>query len=202
MNNNDWLKDNYYDLLGINQIASDEEITRAYRNKAKELHPDKYPIDSFEHGQAQEKFKNLLSIKEILLDKQKRSEYDNKLLEEQQIYLSFIANEYIIKNQPKEAEKPKTKSFKDILKEKMQNDVLNPTDSFTFSNQAKSYYNEDDELTKEEKAKKYKKEGAKKMYDLGIQALKYGDMHRAMTYFKSAQYLDPSIRVPTQYFRK
>lgn len=202
MNNNDWLKDNYYDLLGITQIASDEEINKAYRTKAKEVHPDMYPIGSMEHDLAQEKFKTLLAIKEILLDKKKRREYDEKLLEEQQIYLSFIANAYTIKSQPKEPEKPKTKSFKDILKEKMQNDVLNPTDSFNFSSEAKAQYHEDEELTKEEKARKYKKEGAKKMYDLGIQALKYGDMQRAMTYFKSAQYLDPSIRVPTQYFRR
>lgn len=57
-----------YDLLGISQDASQEEIKRAYRRKARELHPDA--------GGDEEAFKEATRAYEVLSDPQKRRRYD------------------------------------------------------------------------------------------------------------------------------
>jgi DnaJ-class molecular chaperone len=62
---------NLYDMLGVSKSASDAEIKKAYRQKARTLHPDVNP-----DKKAQEKFKTLTSAYEILSDKSKRARYD------------------------------------------------------------------------------------------------------------------------------
>lgn len=64
---------NYYDILGVNKNASDEDIKKAYRQKAKKYHPDLNPGDA----SAAEKLKEVNEAYEVLSDKQKRSNYDN-----------------------------------------------------------------------------------------------------------------------------
>ena len=60
-----------YDMLGVSKNASDAEIKKAYRQKARTLHPDVNP-----DKKAQEKFKTLTNAYEILSDKSKRARYD------------------------------------------------------------------------------------------------------------------------------
>jgi DnaJ-class molecular chaperone len=62
---------NLYDMLGVSKGASDAEIKKAYRQKARTLHPDVNP-----DKKAQEKFKTLTGAYEILSDKSKRARYD------------------------------------------------------------------------------------------------------------------------------
>jgi len=62
--------DNYYDVLGLSETASQEEIKSAYRKLAKENHPDA--------GGNEEKFKKISVAYDILGDDKKRTEYDNK----------------------------------------------------------------------------------------------------------------------------
>ncbi|MBI4651076.1 molecular chaperone DnaJ [Candidatus Desantisbacteria bacterium] len=66
------IKQDYYELLGINKNASPDEIKRAYRGLAMQYHPDKNP----NNNQSEEKFKLINEAYEILSDPQKRSYYD------------------------------------------------------------------------------------------------------------------------------
>ena len=61
-----------YKTLGVARTASEDEIRRAYKRKAKETHPDLHPGDAAKA----EIFKSASSAYEILGDKEKRAQYD------------------------------------------------------------------------------------------------------------------------------
>ena len=65
-------KRDYYDVLGVAKKASDAEVKRAYREKAKKYHPDHNAGDK----DAEAKFKEVQEAYEILKDKDKRAMYD------------------------------------------------------------------------------------------------------------------------------
>lgn len=64
---------NFYDILGVSKDASAEEIKKAFRKKAFQLHPDKNKDDP----NAEEKFKELNEAYETLSDAKKRAAYDS-----------------------------------------------------------------------------------------------------------------------------
>jgi len=65
-------KRDYYEILGIRQDATDDEIKSKYRKLALKYHPDKNPGDK----QAEEQFMEAAEAYEVLRDNQKRSIYD------------------------------------------------------------------------------------------------------------------------------
>ncbi len=66
-------KRDYYEVLGVEKTATDEEIKRAYRKLAKKYHQDANPDNKKE---AEAKFKEVSEAYEVLSDKQKRQMYD------------------------------------------------------------------------------------------------------------------------------
>jgi len=62
----------YYDLLGVPTDASDEQIKRAYRRLARQLHPDSTGGDA----EAEARFKEVVRAYEVLRDPQRRARYD------------------------------------------------------------------------------------------------------------------------------
>ena len=65
-------KRDYYEVLGLQKGASDDEIKKAFRQQAKKYHPDLNPGDA----QAEAKFKEVNEAYEVLSDKDKKARYD------------------------------------------------------------------------------------------------------------------------------
>ena len=61
----------YYEVLGVPRVASDDEIKRAFRRLARELHPD---VSS--EPDAAERFKEVAEAYEVLSDRERRDTYD------------------------------------------------------------------------------------------------------------------------------
>lgn len=62
----------FYELLGVNRNASEQEIKKAYRKLAMKYHPDRNPDDT----EAEERFKEIQKAYAVLSDSQKRAAYD------------------------------------------------------------------------------------------------------------------------------
>ena len=65
-------KKDFYEVLGVNRDASDDEIKKAYRKLAMKYHPDRNP----DNPKAEEQFKEAKEAYEILSNGQKRAAYD------------------------------------------------------------------------------------------------------------------------------
>lgn len=70
----------YYDILGVNKNATEDEIKEAYRKLALKFHPDRYSGKPEEEKKAAEdKFKDIAEAYSVLGDKEKREQYDNPM---------------------------------------------------------------------------------------------------------------------------
>ena len=66
------MAENLYDILGVSRRATEDDIRRAFRKLAKELHPDLNPGNPA----AAERFKKVAAANDILSDPEKRRQYD------------------------------------------------------------------------------------------------------------------------------
>lgn len=68
----EWLQTDYYRALGVSPEASPDDITKAYRRLARQLHPDRNPDDPV----AEERFKEVSAAYDVIGDADKRKQYD------------------------------------------------------------------------------------------------------------------------------
>ena len=68
----EWFEKDYYKVLGVSEKATPKDITRAYRQLAREFHPDANPGNDA----AEERFKEVSAAYDVVGDETKRKEYD------------------------------------------------------------------------------------------------------------------------------
>jgi hypothetical protein len=68
---------NYYDILGLSQNATQDEIKRSFRNLALKYHPDK----NRNSEESRQKFMKIIEAYEVLSDEQARRNYDSNNLQ-------------------------------------------------------------------------------------------------------------------------
>src|SRR3954451_2171505 len=67
-------KRDYYQVLGVNRDAAEEDIKKAFRKLAMKHHPDRNTDG--DHKESEEKFKEAKEAYEVLCDQKKRAAYD------------------------------------------------------------------------------------------------------------------------------
>jgi len=68
----EWLRKDYYRVLGVSPDAPQDDITKAYRSLARRLHPDRNPDDA----RAEERFKEVSAAYDVIGDAERRAQYD------------------------------------------------------------------------------------------------------------------------------
>ena len=75
----------YYEVLGVSKSATDQELKSSYRRLALQYHPDKNPSPD-----AKTKFQELTHAYSVLIDPQKRYNYDHGIEEEGEINMDDL----------------------------------------------------------------------------------------------------------------
>jgi curved DNA-binding protein CbpA len=193
----DWQKFDYYAMLGVTRMADEEAIRKAFRARAKECHPDRFPFDSSERADAEAYFKKLMVAKDVLLDAKQREAYDREQDLVQQAFLQSVVYEVPVQ---KKAE-PDKASFKDALRSvyeqrKQENHVDYVVGATSPQAKKRPAYDEDDEGPSMKGIPEHaRKNTASYYYSMGLRMAARGDYRRALHALSNARMLDPDLPI-------
>ncbi len=88
---------NYYELLGVSRVASEEDIKRAYFNLARKYHPDRFNADLTDYSLVNEVFNAITTAYRTLSEPDKRKQYDQQLMAPSQETADDLAKKAEIK---------------------------------------------------------------------------------------------------------
>lgn len=193
----DWQKFDYYAMLGITRMADEEGIRKAFRARAKECHPDRFPLNSPEREDAEAYFKKLMVAKDVLLDPRQREAYDREQDIVQQAFLQSVVYEVPVQKKV-EPDKP---SFKDALRSvyeqrKQENRVDYVVgDAPPVSRKKPTYDDEDEGAAVKGIPEHARKNTASYYYSMGMRMAARGDYRRALHALSNARMLDPDLPI-------
>ena len=194
----EWQNNDHYSLLGVTRMATEDEIRKAFRSRAKECHPDRLPLNSPQRDNADSQFKELTNAKDTLLDPELRAEYDKEQDLVQQSYLNAMV--YDIPVTPR----PKPNSFKSTLKEAFEASKNKPdyqrTDYLVGDEGSHIYSQPSDQPEKNPNKgrgipEKSKQNLARFYYSQGLRFAARGMYRRALFALNQARLLDPEIEI-------
>ncbi len=107
----EWEQNSYFQLLDVSPQATADDIRKAYRQKALETHPDRFPLNSEAREAAEARFVLLTQARDTLLNPELRAAYEAEQELLQQVHLDALKQQYDIPFQP-----PRKNSFQDALK--------------------------------------------------------------------------------------
>ncbi|HAR35811.1 MAG TPA: hypothetical protein DCR87_02670 [Acidobacteria bacterium] len=88
---------NYYELLGVSRVATDEEIKKAYFNLARKYHPDRFNSNLSDHSLVNEVFNAITTAYRTLSEPDQRKKYDQQLAAPQQETADDLARKAEVK---------------------------------------------------------------------------------------------------------
>lgn len=141
--------ENYYEMLGVRQSSTNEEIRKAYINILKKYHPDIYKGDN---AIAEKITAEINLAYDTLLDPEKRIKYNNFLNEKKPNVVDNFQNKSSVKTHFNEDVKCKKYNDCEINKNKIKNNNKNKTKNINKFNNLKSNNN-----LKENTVNKHKK---------------------------------------------
>ncbi|KAL3830801.1 hypothetical protein ACJIZ3_019603 [Penstemon smallii] len=138
----------YYDVLGVSNVSSDEQIRRAYRKLAMQWHPDKWSRTPSLLGKAKQKFQEIQEAYSVLSDGRKRQLYDAGLYdtyeEEDEVegFSDFVQEMVSLMNDARKEEKNcSIEELQNMLSEMAQGFDI-PADCCSSTNSSGNYLDE------------------------------------------------------------
>ena len=188
-----WEEGNYFALLGVPRDVTVEGIRKAYRQRARETHPDRFPLDSQERLAAEAQFVLLTQARDTLLDPEARARYEAEQDELQALHLESLKQQYHVPFQPPP---PRKNTFQSMLHKAYQQ----APESGTHFDLREADVLDDEEPKGTPRASKAS--AAMFYYTQGLRYAARGHYRRAFYALSNAKMLDPDLDIPAHIMNK